>query len=91
MWPEWAHIQLALLKFENESCRSHMKSCRTVTDDRLLFHALIWQNFAWEKSMYGACYKGKVSFEKELIPFSASKDIVDADLFELDSKFPKDM
>ena len=29
-----------LLKFENESCRSHMKSCRTVTDDRRLFHAL---------------------------------------------------
>ena len=25
---------------ENESCRSHMKSCRTVTDDRRLFHAL---------------------------------------------------
>ena len=36
-----------LLKFgrslwlaENESCRSHMKSCLTVTDDRRLFHAL---------------------------------------------------
>ena len=40
-----------LLKFENlpvivtsrnESCRSHMKSCRTVTDDRRLFHALFY-------------------------------------------------
>ena len=25
---------------ENEFCRSHMKSCRTVTDDRRLFHVL---------------------------------------------------
>ena len=40
-----------LLKFEklpvnvtgrNKSCPSHMKSCRTVTDDRRLFHAVLF-------------------------------------------------
>ena len=33
----WQSLWLA----ENECCRSHMKSCRTVTDDRRLFHALV--------------------------------------------------
>ena len=28
---------------DNESCRSHMKFCRTVTDDRRLFHTLSWK------------------------------------------------
>ena len=34
----WYTIEI--WKLENESCQSHMQSCRTVTDDRLLFHAL---------------------------------------------------
>ena len=36
----WSSVYDILLKFENESCRSHMKSCQAVTDDRWLFHAL---------------------------------------------------
>ena len=41
-----------LLTFENESCRSHMKSCRTVTDDRRLFHALVCvYNIFWIKKL----------------------------------------
>ena len=34
----------AVTPAENESCRSHMKSCRTGTDDWRLFHALKWRN-----------------------------------------------